>query len=398
MNILLLVDDFLPSQKSAPLLMHYLASALSHKGHHVVLLTPAGQWRTCHNDTKDGYEVFRFPSGKLKNISHFRRAINESLLPWGLLWCYLFHHKIFKKAQLLIAYSPTIFWGPFNGLLKLFSGITTYLILRDIFPQWAIDDGILRKHSLITWYFRFFEKWNYLFSDKIAVEMPKNLNYFKHSVFQKKTTVLYNWFDTSEPLLFDSSIRTKYGLEEKVVFLYGGNLGLAQDMDNLMRLARVMKDYPQAHFLFVGAGDAYSLIEQRIAEWALSNVTLRPSVSQEDYYKLLSQCDVGLLSLHPNHTLNNLPGKALGYMAYGKPILASLNQGNDLISIFHEHNAGLCSVNPDDSLLLSNAVRLLDASTRTLLGTNARHLLESKFNVNSIAQTILKDSGIVNIS
>ena len=105
---------------------------------------------------------------------------------------------------------------------------------------------------------------------------------------------------------------------------------------------------------------------------------------------MLSEFDVGLLSLDRNLRTQNFPGKLLGYMYHSMPTLASINPGNDLKEILEDHNAGFVCINGEDSLLVSCARRLAsNAQLRCEMGLNARALLESTFSVSRAATQIL---------
>ncbi|WP_160317817.1 glycosyltransferase, partial [Erwinia billingiae] len=126
------------------------------------------------------------------------------------------------------------------------------------------------------------------------------------------------------------SLKKKYGLQDKVVFFYGGNIGTAQDMDNILRLAKKIENHVNAHFLFVGEGDEVPLVLSAINESKAENITYIKSISQEEFKLLLKEIDVGLFTLNKHHKSHNFPGKILGYMVNNVPILGSVNQGNDL--------------------------------------------------------------------
>lgn len=393
MNIVLLVDDFLPSTKSAPLMMQHLGLAFLRHGDSVTIMTPSGHLLARSKETNEnGLTVIRFQSGVLKNIGMFRRAINEMLLPVNVL-CYWFWNPKMWKTDLIVSYSPTIFWGLAIKIIKIFQKKKNYLILRDIFPQWAIDSGLLKKYSPITLFFRLFEKINYDAADIIGVQSPRCCEYFQNTRYIKKITVLFNWVEIKTPEITQPSecfgIRKKYHWENKVIFFYGGNIGLAQDMDNLMRLACAMKDYSRAAFLFVGNGDAFSLVQRRIEEWKLTNTLLLPPVSQDEYVKLLDECNIGMISLHPKHKTQNIPGKLLGYLTHSKPILASVNSNNDLLELIPKYNSGLISVNPDDKTLLKNAISLLDSSVMMQMKIGTYNMVKNLFDVNTTIQNII---------
>ncbi|MCP4375588.1 MAG: glycosyltransferase family 4 protein, partial [bacterium] len=184
------------------------------------------------------------------------------------------------------------------------------------------------------------------------------------------------------------------GLEGKVVFFYGGNIGVAQDMDNIIRLADGLRDLPQAHFLLVGEGSEVARLEELIQARGLENIQILPAVGQKEYLGMLSEFDVGLISLAGNLTTQNIPGKLLGYMYYSIPVLASINPGNDLKEMLESHHAGLVSLNGNDSELLEQARSLAeDCELRKTMGTNSRRLLEDTFSVEKAAGQIIRNAG-----
>ena len=174
-----------------------------------------------------------------------------------------------------------------------------------------------------------------------------------------------------------------------IVYFYGGNMGHAQDMMNIVRLAHNMRNHPDAHFVLVGAGDEVELIENKIIEDDIKNITLLPSVNQEEFKEMLSEFDIGLFTLNYNHQTHNFPGKLLGYMCESKAILGSVNPNNDLKDVIESANAGYISITGQDELLYENAVKLLDEKTRINMGENANNLLDRLFTVKSIAKQIL---------
>ncbi len=290
---------------------------------------------------------------------------------------------------MIIYYSPTIFFGPLVKKLKKLWDVPSYLILRDLFPQWAIDQKLIKEGSLIEKYFRYFEKKNYKSADRIGLMSEENLEWFSKTVSSNNTLeVLYNWA-ANEPVENTYYYKKALGIEDKVVYFYGGNIGHAQDMMNIIRLAKNMQNEKEAHFVLVGAGDEYELVEKSIKNESMSNITLLPSVSQNEFKKMLAEFDIGLFTLHSDHSTHNFPGKLLGYMVQKLPILGSINKGNDLKKIVEDENAGLITVNGEDKLFLKNAKELLDSGKRREIGENGQKLLESKFSVKSAAEQIL---------
>lgn len=372
-------------------MMHELAVEFVAQGHAVTVVTPDPSLteRTAISQL-DGVTVCRFRSGEIKNVGKVKRAINETLLSLQAWFAYRDYFRQHPQ-DLIVYYSPTIFWGWLVHKLKKTWKVPSYLILRDFFPQWVIDGGMLRESSPITKYFRFFEWLNYRVADTIAIQSPKNIEWFSRTMsVGKPLDLLYNWAANEPVPAGDGALRRQLGLEGKVVYFYGGNIGHAQDMMNIVRLAKAMQAEPRAHFVLLGAGDEVELVRAAIDDLSLSNMTLLPAVSQEEFKKILAEFDVGLFSLHRDHVTHNFPGKLLGYMVQGKPILGSVNPGNDLKDVVENAGAGLVTVNGDDAGLLGNALQLLrDDAVRQAMGERSRQLLADTFSVESATRKIL---------
>ena len=393
MRLALLIDDYMPdSTRVGAKMFHELACECVKCGHDVVVIIPGINQKTpLEKSVLDGVTVWKFRSGQIKDIGKVKRAINETLLStraWNAI-----------KAEVnpdyfdgIVYYSPSIFFSRLVRKLKKVCGCKSYLVLRDLFPQWAVDEGLMKQGSIIEKYFRFFETLNYEAANHIGLMSQNNLTLFNNrtdNVYQ--TTILRNWAAFTP---FDSqgsgfSYRDKLNLKNKVIYFYGGNIGHAQDMANLMRLARDMQSYSQAHFLFVGQGDEVELINKLATVWELDNFTYLPSVTQEEFKHLLSEVDVGLFSLAHSHTAHNFPGKLLGYMVESLPILGSVNPGNDLLDTVREYDAGDIFINGDDENLLNASIAYLDNEYRNNKGNNATALLHKEFTVESAAKDII---------
>lgn len=389
-NIAILIDDYFPeSTKVAAKMMHELACELYNRGYQVTVFTPKVMKEPFRILSLDGIEVFQFKLGKIKNCSFIKRGINEALLPYKAIK-YAGEFCKSKDFDLVINYSPTIFFGPFVNFIKKNSRAKSYLILRDFFPQWIIDNGMIKENSLIARFFRFVENYNYRTADVIGIQSPANISFFQQihrEVY--KTRLLYNWADNLLPE-GHCSLRDKYNLHGKVIFFYGGNIGTAQDMQNVLRLAKKLESFSDAHFLFVGDGDEVDLVEKAMTDSETKNITYLKSVPQEEFKLFLKEIDVGLFTLNKHHKSHNFPGKILGYMINKIPILGSVNVGNDLKETIEEYSAGYISINGDDEQFYKNALSILESKElRSTMGLNAEKLYHSKFTVVAAVDEIL---------
>jgi len=394
MRIALLPDEYLPSGTRVHAKMfHELALSLKGNGHDPVIITPGtpSQKSLLEIDFIDDIEVWRFKSGYTRGVGMIRRAINEWLISFKA-WKAIKTKVDDENFDLCINYAPTIFFGPLAKRLRQ-RGTYIYLIVRDMFPQWIIDEGIIKENSFAAYFFRYYEKLNYMTSDCIGVQSEANLEIFSAKFADcKNIKILRNWASTIPLPKSDYNYKflKRHKIEDKTVFFYGGNTGHAQDMKNIMRLAKNMQSYKNAHFLIIGQGDEFNLIKNLKSKWQLCNVTILPSVSQSEFKSILAVIDIGLFSLAYNHTAHNFPGKLLGYMLESKPILGSINPGNDLSLLIKSSNAGYVFTNGDDESLTDAAISLFkNKELRKEMGKNARNLLLNEFSVESAAKNIL---------
>ena len=391
MRILIVVDCYFPCKKSSAKLVHDLAVEFHHQGHEVIIAAPDDALTTPSQVTvEQELTILRVRTHPIKGAERITRAINEIRLS-SIIW--KAGKSFFKsnRCDLIVLYAPSIFFASLMKKLKKLWNCKTYLIQRDIFPQWAVDTGEM-KEGLICRFFRFKEKQHYAVADIIGVQSPENLKYFSEYGFADKYNleVLYNWTTANEKKIIRRNDRQKLGLQDKVVLFYGGNIGVAQDMDNIIRLAENMCDNSQAHFLLVGDGSEVPRLKAMIKEKHMSNITIHPAVAQQEYLGMLSQFDIGLISLDRQLKTHNFPGKMLGYMYFSMPILACINPGNDLKQIIEEANAGFVCLAGEHDVFHEYARQLVtDADLRKEMGNNARAVLDKTFSVSKAVSQIL---------
>ena len=400
MRILILVDCYYPSTKSSAKLVHDLAVEFGRRGDQAVVLTPsetiAGK---LESRVEDGVTVVRVKTGPIKGVHRIIRAINEVRLS-ARIWRGAKTFLRENPCDLILFYSPTIFFGALVRKLKNLWSCPAYLILRDIFPYWAVDAGVLQKGPIYH-FFRKVAAQQYRIADVIAVQSPANLQFFAKTFPREnfRLEVLFNWTALQEAPRPRTNYRVSLGLKGKIVFLYGGNVGVAQDMDNILRLAARLAFRPEIRFLLVGEGSEMRRLQKSIELNGVGNVQLLPAMSQGEYLSMVSEFDVGLISLDARLTSHNVPGKLLSYLYWGMPVLASVNPGNDLFALLQQSSAGSCFQNGDDANLALAALRLTDdAKLRAAMGRNARRLLEQTFSVQHAVDQIfahLHEAGLI---
>jgi O26-antigen biosynthesis N-acetyl-L-fucosamine transferase len=391
MRILIVVDSYYPFDNSCSRLVHHLAGEIHSRGHHVSILTVSPQVASgCELTTEQGVEVVRVRTGRIKHAPRPLRAVNEAMLS-GTVWRRAHRYLEANRFDLIVFYAPAVFFGRLVARLKRMWGCPAYLIQRDVFPQWARDTGQLKDGVI----YRYFERRaieQYDAADVIGLETAGGVDYFRECYpgRRDRLEVLHNWTTSDVPARSNGRFRTEFGLEGKVIFFYGGNIGVAQDMDGLLRLAGRMLPRSEAAFLLVGNGSEVGRLRAEVRDFGLSNVHIHAARPEAEYLAMLAEVDVGLIALDGRLRSRNVPGKLMGYLQTGLPVLASLNPGNDLKDLLDAHGAGLASYSGEDDLLFRNAVRLLeDPELRKRMGQDGRGLLAREFSVEAAADRVL---------
>lgn len=376
MRIALIADVFPPLRSSGAVQLRDLSRELVRQGHSTTVMIPSAEidqpWLL---EDMEGVQVLRLKAPRTKDIGYVRRTIGEFLLPFAML-------KNLRKSPLnnvrwdgVVWYSPTIFLGPIANALKKTSSCRSYLIVRDIFPEWAVDMGLLNR-GLAYRFFKVIERYQYSVADVIGVQTPANLPYFRHWKQRgtQRVEVLQNWLAVAPDV--GSSVSVADGpLAGRTIFVYAGNMGVAQGMDILIDLAEKMLDRRDIGFLFVGRGSDAQRLRVDAMTRGLDNVVFHDEIDPSEIPGLYAQCHVGLVALDPRHQTHNIPGKFLSYMQSGLPVLASINPGNDLERLILEEDVGRVCTDHSVDTLRRLAVELAAAiSSEKSMAVNCRAL------------------------
>lgn len=376
LRIALIADVFPPLRSSGAVQLRDLALEFAKQGHRptVMIASPELQedWRF---EDWNGVEIIRLKAPRTKDIGYVRRTLGEFLMPYAML-------RNLRKSPLasqrwdgVVWYSPTIFLGPIAKSLQQSSACRSYLIIRDIFPEWAVDMGLMGR-GLPYRFFKAVENFQYSVADVIGVQTPANVAYLDRwaQLAGRRVEVLQNWL--AEAPNAGCSIRVAASaLAGRKIFVYAGNMGVAQGMGILLDLAECLRTRTDLGFLFVGRGSDAQRLRTDAAARGLDNVAFFDEIDSSEIAGLYAQCHVGVVALDPRHKTHNIPGKFLSYMQSGLPVLASINPGNDLVDLITCNGVGkVCT----------------DASVATLriLAENLADDLDSDVEVSSRCQAL----------
>jgi glycosyltransferase involved in cell wall biosynthesis len=369
-KVAIITDSFPPLKNSGAIQIRDLSIEFVRQGHEVVVITPSSEIINPYLLSKmDKVQVLILKAPKIKDIGYFRRAIGEYFMPFVMIRHLKSNSLIENNLDGIITYAPSIFLGPIANMLKKKNNCKNYLILRDIFPQWAVDVGLLSNYGLPYYFLKRVERYLYSTADIIGVQTPANLKYFNENVVYRTghIEVLQNWLAVNKSKTCRIVIR-KTKLKGRKIFVYAGNMGIAQGLSIFIDLADSLSTQKSIGFVLVGRGNAAVSLRKDVKARGLDNILIYDEIEPQEIHALYQQCAVGIISLDKRHKTHNIPGKFLSYMQSGLPVLAAINSGNDLEYIINSNNVGRVSTNHSveglGNMVEDIIAKLLDEGTK----------------------------------
>lgn len=294
-----------------------------------------------------GVQVLRVSTMNNHQVGYVRRGLAELLMPLRFYQAIKKHG--FHEVDHVLVYSPPLLLALVGVWLKNHSR-HFLLNVQDLFPQNAIDLGIL-KNRVVIQMFRWLERWLYRKADLILLHSLGNQAQLQSQfpdLPSHKFKVMHNWVSIEQYLNHQKNdFRRQYGLAGKFVVLFAGVMGPSQALDKVLDLADRVREINEMVFLLVGDGSERNKLMAKAKAMSLRNVHFESFVSKDDYPDLVRACDVGLLSLSPKNTTPVVPGKLLGYMASKKPTLAFLQEASDGHQMIREAACGFSTLSSD---------------------------------------------------
>lgn len=391
LNLLIITDSFIPLCNSAAVQIRDLSQEMVRQGHFVTVLVPDERVTETHVvDNYHGVRVIRLRARDIRSGGYLKRTLFEAAMPFLMLSAIRACPLKNESVDAVIWYSPSIFFGLLVHYLKVRKNCKSYLILRDIFPQWALDVGLIGK-GLPYWFFKLFESYQYWVADVVGVQTPGNLVYMGRwsDGKNRKIEVLQNWLADSPDVGCNIRIQNTV-LAGRKIFVYAGNMGVAQGMPILLDLAEKLIGRNDIGFVFVGRGSAVNDLRMDARNRKLENVLFFDAVDPNEIPGLYSQCHIGLIALDPRHKTHNIPGKFLSYMFAGLPVLAVVNSDNDLVAIIENERVGVVYTGGSVADLMPLAVKLVeDVACEENCGDRCKQLAQKLFSTSAAVSRIV---------
>ena len=365
-------------------------------GHDVLVVTSDTTLNKSFELHQNGrLQVFRVKSQDAKGKSYLVRMLIELLMPFKII-SLLFHKSNLLKGQhfdLLIWYVPTIFNTPLVARLKKKFNFKVYLIQRDIFPDWLLDLRIIRK-GIVFHILNAFCKRQYKYADTIGVQSHSSVKIIQNKAakYNVPIEVLHNWLTPNTEVEMTSETKKIVNkLKGKKVFLYAGNMGVAQNMGSLFEIASHFRNQKDYLFLFIGRGAMFNQLKLFAEKNNMTNVMICPAVSNHELTYILKYCDIGLVSLDPRHKTDNIPGKILTYLFAGKPVLVRCNMNNDLIELVENEDIGFATSSENIGQIGIQAERILERIKQDKnYSQHCQKAAERLFSTKAVTDQILK--------
>jgi hypothetical protein len=402
MKLALIADTFPPSRSSGALQLFDLSIEIASIEHDLTVFIPTNDLDSAFRVKNIlGFEVVYVRVPKFKDVGMLQRGFAEFCLSFYMIWSLRGTHYIEKKYDGVIWYSPTIFLVFFVHYLKIKCKCPTYLILRDIFPDWLVDMKLIGN----GFFYRFLKLvafYQYRIATTIGVQAFGNIKYllgednFENRkatcTYHKKIEVLHNWLGDIDSKINSSIKLSDTKLGGRKIFVYTGNIGVAQNVKVFLDLAKVMQINSRVGFIFIGRGSEFLNLERQAIDQSLSNVIFFDEVPQEELTSIYMESAVGLIALDVRHQSHNIPGKFLSYMRAGLPVFAVVNPGNDLIDIVNNRCVGKATSSNSIEELHSLALDLLDEVDKKNgdISLRCKLLMDDFFSPNKAVIQILK--------
>lgn len=367
------------------------------EGHNVYVVAP---FERCFKkktslQNKKGIYLLGVKTLNIQKTNLIEKGIATILIEYQFL---LAINKYFNniKFDLILYSTPPITFTKVIESLKRKHNSISYLLLKDIFPQNAIDLGLFSTKSLIHTFFRRKEINLYKISDFIGCMSPANVKYLlKHNSFLNPNQVEINPNSIEIKNKYndiDDNNNLKFSIPSNVLkFIYGGNLGKPQGVDFLIRVLDEVKDRNDCFFIIIGSGTEYNKLKKWFKDSNPKNSFLTKSLPIKEYESIVKKCDIGLIFLDYRFTIPNYPSRLLSYLEYKMPILAATDINTDIGQIAEENGYGYWCESKDVNnftICIDRFIQNKDSIKE--MGENGYNFLLKNYTIETSYNTIIK--------
>lgn len=384
-RIILINRYFYPDISATSQLLGDLAFELTTSDYEIFVITSRLRY--------DDSNALLPPREKIRGINIFRvwtTRFGRRILAGRAIDYITFYYSVWWRLLILLRSSDLVVVKTDPPLMSVLAAFVTRLKgakqvnwLQDLFPEVAVELNItglkmfspalraLRNYSLR------FATSNVVIGDLMARRVQSE------NIDQNKITVIHNWSDAAEiyPLTSEENyLKTEWGLNDKFVIGYSGNLGRAHEFETIMNAASLLEREKNIIFLFIGGGSQYQRLKERAEQSCAKNIIFKQYQTRDKLRYSLSIPDVHLVTLRPSLEGLIVPSKFYGIIAAGRPIVYIGKKSGEIPNILEKTNCGV-TVTPGEAKKLCDQIYEFYENpglTKTA-GKNARVMFEEKF-------------------
>lgn len=375
---------------------HDLLRKFRDEGHKVTVMTPVERRRGINTNirTDHGIDIVQVKTFNIQKTNIIEKGIGTLAIEYQFLAA-IKKYLSDTRFDLILYSTPPVTFSRVISYVKNRDGAWTYLLLKDIFPQNAVDMGMMKKGMLLYRFFRAKEKQLYEISDTIGCMSPANVDFVTQHNPQIKPEKLEENPNTVEPVFLDylpeekAAVREKYGIpQDKKVFFYGGNLGKPQGIDFLLETVAKTRN-KEVFFVIVGSGTEFSRIQKWFKDRKPENALLLAKVNKDEYDRVLAAGDVGMIFLHEDFLIPNFPSRLLSYLEMKMPVLAATDPNSDIGDIVENAGCGY-KVAAGNQQQMQDTIEKIVKSDIKAMGDKAWQLLQERYLVDRSYQLIME--------
>jgi len=368
-------------------------------GHRPYIVTPREKQSGEVTELVDyaDHSILKVRIGNTSNVSFIEKGISTVLLEKQFIHAINKYLGSVKFGLILYSTPPITLAGVVETFKKKYKA-RTYLMLKDIFPQNAIDLGLFSAKNPIAKYFRWKERRFYKISDRIGCMSQANVDFVLKNnpdIPKEKVEILPNAILLNPIVDRESAkrrVREKYNVPDgAITLLFGGNLGKPQGIPFMIDCLRAVKNRKEFYFIICGSGSEFGLLEKFKREENPLNLCLIDFLPKNEYDQLASGCDVGLIFLDHRFTIPNYPSRILSYMENSTPVICATDPNTDVGKMVEENGFGFAceSKSVDDFVLCLENMK--DSNIKDL-GQRARESCDRLFSVEDCYTTIINST------
>ena len=397
MHILLIHQAFTTIDEPGGTRHHELSRYLAAKGQQITVITSPLSYLTgkqgvsvadqnAPDADQDGIKIIRSYAYPALHRSFFDRTINFISF---MVSSFMAGLRV-RQIDLVWGTSPPIFQAFTAWLLARLKGVPFLLEVRDLWPIFAIQVGVLKQPVLIK-ASEWLERFLYRHADCVMVNSPGFIEHVR-TKGAKKVELVPNGSDTDMfyPQQGDATFRQENDLAGKYIVLYAGAHGMSNDLQIMLAAADQLRSDQRISFLLVGDGKEKPNLIQQAQELKLGNVHFLPPVPKKEMPQLISNVDACLAILKPIPMYATVyPNKVFDYMASGKPVILAIE--GVMREVIEQAGAGI-AVHPGDQNDLARAVKWLveNLEEGKRMGGRGRAYVEKNFDRNQLAERLFQ--------